>query len=150
MVIGRWKALFVAPFFAGHFGGFMAVHFLFIYTLFVKQSQAESVSGDNLAEVAELFIVLWPALLALFISHAFSFFINFLSRREYQGKTVNDQMTEPYGRIIFMHLVLIIGGGLSMVLGNPAPVLLIVLVLKIFFDVRAHLKQHSGKPVLKV
>ncbi|MBT8072012.1 MAG: hypothetical protein KJO80_16390 [Gammaproteobacteria bacterium] len=150
IVIGRWKALFAAPFFAGHFGGFMAVHFLFIYTLFVEPSQTGSASGDSLAEVAELFVVLWPALLALFISHAFSFFTNFLSRREYSGKTVNDQMTEPYGRIIFMHLVLIFGGGLSMVLGNPAPVLLIVLVLKISFDVRAHLKQHSGKPVMKV
>lgn len=145
IVIGRWKALFAAPFFAGHFGGFMAVHFLFIYTLFVERSRAGGVSGDSLADVANLFLVLWPALLALFVSHAFSFYTNFLGRGEYRGKSVNDQMTEPYGRIIFMHLVLIVGGGLSMVLGNPAPVLLIVLVLKIYFDVRAHLKQHAGK-----
>ena len=42
-----------------------------------------------------------------------------------------------------MHLVLIFGGGLTMVLGNPAPVLLLVIGLKIYFDVKAHLKQHS-------
>ena len=29
-VIGRWFALLAGPFFLGHFGGFMAVHFLFI------------------------------------------------------------------------------------------------------------------------
>jgi hypothetical protein len=67
-----------------------------------------------------------------------------MGRREYVGRKVNDQMGEPYGRIIFMHLVLIFGGGLAMVLGTPAPVILIVIALKIFFDVKAHLKQHSG------
>jgi len=144
IVIGRWAALFAAPFFIGHFGGFMAVHFLFIYTIFVEPSQAGVSSGGDLAQVAALFTGLWPALLALFASHAFSFFANFMGRREYAGRRVNDQMGEPYGRIVFMHLVLIFGGGLAMMLGNPAPVILIVIALKIFFDVKAHLKQHSG------
>ena len=53
-------------------------------------------------------------------------------------------MSEPYSRIIFMHLVLIFGGGLSLVLGEPTPVILGVIALKIFFDIRAHLKQHSA------
>jgi len=144
IVIGRWTALFAAPFFIGHFGGFMAVHFLFIYTIFVEPSQTGVSSGGDLAQVAALFTGLWPALLALFASHAFSFFANFVGRREYVGRRVNDQMGEPYGRIIFMHLVLIFGGGLAMVLGNPAPVIMIVIALKIFFDVKAHLRQHSG------
>ncbi|MDX2419098.1 MAG: DUF6498-containing protein [Xanthomonadales bacterium] len=34
--------------------------------------------------------------------------------------------------------------GLTMLLGNPVPVLLIMIALKIFFDIKAHLKQHSG------
>ena len=143
VVIGRWTALLAGPFFLGHFGGFMAIHFLFLYTIFVKPPQNGDASTGNLAEVAELFVILWPALAALFISHAFSFYKNFLGRREYIGRTVNKQMTEPYSRIIFMHMVIIIGGGLTMFLGNPTPVLLIVLVLKIVFDVRAHLKQHA-------
>lgn len=144
IVIGRWIAVFAGLFFVGHFGAFMAVHFLFIYTIFVKQMQTGSAAGSELAEVALLFTSLWPALAALFISHAFSFFSNFLGRQEYRGRTVNDQMSEPYSRIIFMQMVLIFGGGLSMVLGSPVPVLLIMIALKIFFDVKAHLKQHSG------
>jgi len=144
IVIGRWAGVFAGLFFAGHFGGFMAVHFLFIYTLFVEPTQTGVSSGGDLAQVARLFMALWPALLALFVSHAFSFFSNFIGRREYLVRTVRDQMSEPYGRIVFMHLVLIFGGGLSMILGNPAPVILIVIALKIFFDVKAHLKQHAG------
>ena len=143
-VIGRAFALIAGPFFVGHFGGFMAIHFLFIYTIFVKPQETGMSSGGDLAEVAKLFLVLWPALLALFISHAFSFFRNFLGRQEYRNRTVNQQMTEPYGRIIFMHLVLIFGGGLSIILGGPTLVLLIVIILKIVFDLKAHMKQHIG------
>ena len=146
-VIGRWFALLAGPFFLGHFGGFMAVHFLFIYTIFIEGfGKGGSVSSGDLSEVAALFVSLWPALLALFVSHGYSFFANFIGRGEYHKRTVGNQMSEPYGRIVFMHLVLIFGGGLSLALGDPAPVLLIVIALKIVFDLRAHLKQHDALP----
>jgi len=143
-VIGRWAALLAVPFFAGHFGGFMAVHFLFVYGIFVEGVQNGG-SGGDLREVAALFVALWPALLALSLSHGYSFFANFLGRREYLGRTVKDQMAEPYTRIVFMHLVLIFGGGLTLILGGPTPVLLLVIGAKIWFDLRAHLKQRRPK-----
>ena len=143
-VIGKWAVLAAGPFFMGHFGGFMAIHFLFIYTLFV-QGVGNSDGGGDLSEVSALFMSLWPALLALFVSHGLSFFTNFMGKKEYLHKTISKQMSEPYTRIIFMHLVLIFGGGLSLVLGEPAPVILGVIVLKIIFDVRAHLKEHGEK-----
>jgi hypothetical protein len=143
-VIGRWSALLAGPFFLGHFGGFMAVHFLFIYGIFVEGMQNGGSSGD-LREVAELFYRLWPALLALFLSHAYSFFVNFIGRQEYRARTVGDQMSEPYGRIVFMHVVLIFGGFLTMLLGGPTVVLIIVIALKIWFDLRAHQKQHFSR-----
>jgi hypothetical protein len=125
-VIGRWFALAAGPFFLGHFGGFMAVHFLFIYTIFVKGPDHMDSAGGDLAEVARLFLVLWPALLALAISHTYSFFTNFLGRGEYKGRTVSQQMSEPYARIVFMHLVLII-----------------VIAAKIFVDLKSHVREHS-------
>ena len=143
-VIGRWFALLAVPFFVGHFGGFMAVHFLFVYSIFVEGMQDGGSAGD-LREVAALFVALWPALLALFLSHGYSFFANFLGRREYLDRTVRNQMAEPYTRIVFMHLVLIFGGGLTLILGGPTPVLLLVIGAKIWFDLRAHLKQRQPK-----
>jgi hypothetical protein len=141
-VIGRWSALLAAPFFIGHFGGFMAVHFLFVYGIFVEGMQ-DGGSGGDLRAVAALFVGLWPALLALFLSHGYSFFANFIGRQEYRRRTVRDQMAEPYSRIIFMHLVLILGGFMVLVLGGPTPVLLLVIAAKIWFDLRAHLKQRQ-------
>jgi hypothetical protein len=90
-----------------------------------------------------MFIALWPALLALFVSHAYSFFTNFIGRKEYRGRQLNQQMSEPYSRIVFMHLVLIFGGGLTLMLGEATPVLIIVIGLKVFFDIRAHIKQRN-------
>jgi len=144
IVISRWMALLAGPFFIGHFGGFMSIHFLFLYMIFVKPTPNGMATGNDLAEVAQLFVALWPALVALFISHAFSFYKNFLGRHEYRGRTLKKQMTEPYSRIVFMHLIIIFGGGLTMILGSPTPVLILVIGFKIFFDVKAHLKQHAG------
>ena len=142
-VIGRWAALFAGPFFAGHFGAFMAVHFLFVYTIFVEGFRGSGPSG-SLSEVLSLFIGLWPALLALVVSHGYSFFANFLGKQEYRAKTMKTQMTEPYSRIVFMHMVLIFGGGLAMALGEPTLVILGVIALKIILDVKAHVKQRRS------
>jgi hypothetical protein len=139
-VVGRWLALVAAPFFLSHFGAFMAVHFLFIYGIFV-QGPGDFSAGE-LTDVVRTFTDLWPALAVLFASHALSFFMNFLGRQEYRQRTMENLMSEPYSRIIFMHLVIIFGGGLALVLGEPTPVLLLVIVLKMWVDVRAHLKQH--------
>ena len=146
IVIGRWMALLAGPFFLGHFGGFMAVHFLFIYAFFVKGPEDMSAAGGDLSDVAKLFVILWPALAALFASHTYSFFANFLGRGEYRKSSVKEQMSKPYSRIVFMHLVLIFGGGISLVIGQIAPVLIAVIGLKIYFDVKAHIKERERSP----
>lgn len=140
-VISRWAGALSGVFFVAHYGAFMSVHFLFIYMLFVKGPQ--DTSGGDLEEVGKMFFALWPALAALFVSHGISFFQNFIGRREYAGRTIKRQMSEPYSRIVAMHLVLIFGGGLVLALGSPTPVLLLVIAGKIVFDVRAHLRERS-------
>jgi hypothetical protein len=140
-VISRWGALIFGLFFLAHYGAFMSVHFLFIYMLFVKGPQ--DISGGNLAEVGQMFLSMWPALLALFISHGLSFFRNFVGRGEYRGRNIQKQMGEPYSRVVLMHLVIIFGGGLALILGSPTPVLLLVIVGKIAFDLRAHIRERA-------
>ena len=142
IVIGKYMAILAGPFFLSHFGAFMAVHFLFLYTLFIKGPEGWN-SGSSLVEVWAMFRALAPALIALFLSHGYSFLVNFIGRKEYASRTIQTQMSEPYGRIIFMHLVIIFGGGLALVLGEPTPVLIIVIALKIWFDLRAHRKQRE-------
>lgn len=142
VVINRWAAALSGLFFVTHFGAFMSVHFLFIWSLFIKGPR--DTSGGDLSEVAQMFASLWPALALLFVSHGISFFRNFMGRQEYAVRSIGDQMTEPYGRIVAMHVVVIIGGAVTLVLGEPTPVLLLLVAGKVWFDVRAHLAQRKS------
>jgi hypothetical protein len=134
-------ALFAGPFFIGHYGAFMVVHLLFIYALFQDGMDNRDSSA---AEVFADFAILWPALLALFISHGISYVQNFIGRREYRGRQIRDQMGEPYKRIIVMHVTIIFGGMLTMMLGTLLPALAMLILLKTAVDLKAHLAEHGS------
>ena len=140
-MIGRWSILFLGPFFVGHFGGFMVGHLLFIYALFL--SGPESLD-PSVSQVFTDFMGLWPALLGLTVSHAISFRLNFLGRQEYHNKTINQQMSAPYKRIIIMHMTIIFGGFLTMAFETPLLALVLLIVLKIVVDVKAHVKERRS------
>jgi len=82
-------------------------------------------------------------LLALSLSHGWSFYTNFLGRREYRHKTLSQQMSDPYKRIFVMHLTVIFGGFIVLLLETPLPALLLLILLKIYADARAHRHQHT-------
>lgn len=141
-VVGGWATLFFGPFFVGHYGAFMAGHLLFIYIFFV---QGLPVKGGDIAvsEVTDRFLALWPALLALAVSHGISFRSNFIGKREFADTTIQKQMAEPYSRIIIMHLTIIFGGFVVMGLGSSLPALLLLMGAKIGADLRAHARQRK-------
>lgn len=137
-VVGRWWTLFSGLFFIGHFGGFMAVHLLFIYGLFVRGSNVWGAEPGAIEVLTTLFTPLWPALLVLFLSHGVSFALNFVGQHEYQRTTVTKLMSAPYGRIVVMQFTLIFGGWVVMLLKDPLPALVLLIVLKVAADLRAH------------
>lgn len=145
-VIQRWGALLLGPFFVGHFGGFMAIHLLFVYQLFVRGPAAKGPEPSATVALATLFAPLWPALVAMLLSHGVSFFENFIGRREYVGRTGVLQMGEPYRRVVLLHFTLIFGGFAVMALGQPVYALVVLVALKIAVDLRAHLRErHRGR-----
>jgi hypothetical protein len=146
-VVNTVAALFAAPFFIGHFGGFMAVHFLFIYGLFVRGLDATGPDPGVREALLGIFSPLWTALAALFISHGVSFVTNFVGRREYVGATTKALMSAPYSRIIAMQLALIVGGWVVMLLRNPLPALALLVAIKTAADFSAHRKEHSSAAV---
>lgn len=143
-VVARWAVVFVGPFFVGHYGAFMAGHFLFIYYMFVRGIESSTTEGPLIESLRDLFVPLWPALLALTVSHGISFYQNFLKNNEHVGRQVGEQMGEPYKRIIVLHVTIIFGGGLILVLGSPVPALVLLLALKTVTDLRAHRKEHAA------
>jgi len=142
-IVGRLAALVAAPFFVGHFGGFMAGHFLLIYGLFLRGVRDGWAPGAG-AELTAIFVPIWTSIAALFVSHGVSFFTNFIQDREYEGATVSGLMTAPYNRIMVMHLTLIFGGWIILLMGMPTGALVILLALKTAVDLHAHRKEHGG------
>ena len=53
-------------------------------------------------------------------------------------------MVQPYGRVVVLHLAIILGGMAAMALGSPMCSLIVLLALKVALDFRAHVKEHSS------
>jgi hypothetical protein len=134
--------LLAGPFFAGHYGGFMAIHFMFVYS-FLAGGPSGAPEPPVLAALMTLYQPLWPAAAALCVSHAVSFALNFIGRGEFRGETVNALMTAPYRRIIVLHLTIIFGGWLVMLVDSTAPAVALLIGLKIWADLRAHTREHA-------
>ncbi len=145
IVVCKWGALFVAPFFVGHYGGFMAGHLLFIYEMFIKRMHVSGREEQVWAALGHIFGPVWPALIGLFVSHGISFFVNFIGHKEYEKANWQQLMRDPYQRIIVMHLTLILGGFLMMLLRAPATALVLLVVLKTIADVYAHRMERLRK-----
>jgi len=128
---------FYVPFFIFHFGIFMFVHLVFIFTFFSAGAELRLVIGS-----------LVTAVVALVISHSISYAANFVGRREYTNRTVKQQLFAPYGRVVVMHLTVLVGGFLALFVGVPIGALVVMVGVKIGLDVLAHLKQHGGLGVV--
>ena len=148
--------LFLIPFFTIHYGGFMGVHGLFILAL-INKDGLNFMNNINwpcflaflqiLLNVIRQAYSLMPqamryALGALFVSHGISFVFNYLIKGEYRSAKPDKLMGNPYGRVAVMHIAIIFGAFLTMALGSPVGILIVLVALKTFLDVIFHLRQH--------
>jgi Family of unknown function (DUF6498) len=157
----------LAIFFAFHYGMFWFVHGIFVFALpafagdydaFPFGSGTELCidgSGVRIACPSGAFgEVLWTSVLigaiALFLSHGASFFLNYIGRGEYLTATPGGQMARVYGRVVVLHLTIILGSFVVAFLGAPIGALLILVVLKTAFDLGLHLRERrrAGPQIL--
>ena len=82
-------------------------------------------------------------LATLFVSHGVSFVRNYFIGGEYITAKSKDLMSQPYSRIMVMHIAILAGGFLTFAIGSPAGVLIILIVIKTIIDVKYHLAQHK-------
>ena len=122
---------FLIGFFTVHYGGFCATHGVFVYLLY-------KISYGSMG--------FWPFILtmsSMFISHGVSFFKNFIERKEYTRLTTQELMFQPYKRIVLMHVVILIGGSATFILGEPIFSLVVLIILKLGLDIKMHSKEHK-------
>ncbi len=134
--------LFIVPFFTVHYGIFTFVHGVFV--MFVFNEGMRSASFPNAQAVWDTIRrehLIW-GIVGLAVSHAISFATNYIGRGEYKQASLSLLMMQPYGRVMVLHVTIIIGGALMMALNSPTFGLLLLMALKIALDVRSHLREH--------
>ena len=72
-------------------------------------------------------------------------FVNFYGKGEYKTRTPNKQMFMPYTRILILHVVIVFSSLLAVALGEGLATLVMLIGVKIGFDLSAHLVEHSEK-----
>lgn len=139
------------PFFIVHYGLFWFVHGVFVLTLplFASMGPAgpEPGFGDVLTREAPGFGSVDPAAVgfaafALLVSHGVSFFVNYLGGGEYLRTTPQARMGAVYGRVVVLHLTILLGAFAVAVLGGPIWILVILVVGKTILDLTLHAREH--------
>ena len=136
---GMTKAALV-PFFCLHYGIFWAVHGLFV--LMLPLFGASMTGGESSFGTTPDPSVLVVAVIALFISHGLSYAFNFIGGGEYERVSAAQQMGKPYGRLVVLHVTIIIGAMAISITGAAIAALAVLVLLKIGLDVGLHLAEH--------
>ncbi len=155
-VAAGFDRLVLASFFVLHYGAFWTVHGLFVVVLFGGAGAADAAFSPMSGPLWFFFgglgiagTMLRGALLltamGLLVSHAVSFIGNVLQRGEDLDRPPKELMTRPYGRVVVLHVTLVLGGGLMMLLGEPVIGLALFVALKTAVDLGAHLRSHQPR-----
>ncbi len=162
----------LVPFFLLHYGIFWAVHGIFILTFpifagigsgdfgtisepFIPDTlppgftlppeflppEAGTGGGSSMTDGFDLGTVI-VAVIALTISHGASYYLNFIRGGEYQRVSPQAQMFAPYGRLVVLHITIIVGGMAISFLGAPQAAIAVLVALKTVMDLGFHLAEH--------
>lgn len=158
LVVSPLGALGMGTFFAIHYGGFCAVHGLFVASILLDAGIDPMpdepwplflVFPQLLVNVVRQVLEYAPpewlfAFAALYVSHGVSFVVNFLFGRERDELSLKQLMSAPYGRIVLLHIAILLGGFAVMSLGQPVAMLAVLVLLKLGLDVGLHLREHRA------
>jgi len=145
-ISGYLSILFV-PAFIFHYGVFMLVHLVFIFSIFTPVLTYSSFF-PSFKLIEPYLNNISISIIGLLISHGASFFSNFIGNQESKRTNIVKQMGAPYSRIIVMHLTLIFSGWLILIFKEPILGLVLLVLLKIVIDITFHLREHAAeKPI---
>jgi hypothetical protein len=143
---------FIIPFFCVHYGMFTFIHGVLVIGIFgggLHHGRFPNV--ETFWQIAQENHLGW-AILGLAVSRGISFATNYIGNGEYKRASLQQLMSQPYGRIVVLHLTILFGGFLMMALHSPVWGLLLLVALKIALDLRGHFaerKKFAGTAEMK-
>lgn len=159
LVASKLRALGHVAFFCLHYGGFCAVHGMFVLTLTGFAGDTEDIESaadwpgplsllQMFAGLIQRIFSVAPehfhwVVIAMVISHGVSFFLLFIGGGEYRDATTRKLMNAPYKRIVILHIAIIAGAVLVENLGSPLGLLIALVALKTGMDIMLHRRAHA-------
>ena len=127
----------LVPFFLVHYSLFVIAQAKGVYSMAerIGEQGIESLNFFNFDYLLNILFIIG--------SHAYSFQRNFIKKEEYKKASAMKLMFLPYSRIIIQQITVIVGGFLFLYFEAPIIFMLLLIILKIIFDVRAHYKIHD-------
>jgi hypothetical protein len=132
------------PFFLVHYGFFTFIHGVFVIMFNVVELGAGENApfySEGLWNVLSLYTLM--VLGYLFLSHGFSYVVNFIVKEEYKKLSTDKLFLMPYTRIVIMHLGVLGIGVPLMIVGDGLWAVLVVVAAKTFFDYLSHKIEHK-------
>jgi len=160
MVAGKKIDLFTPVFFLFHYGMFCTVHGAILWELLelgevpkVEQLFGFDTSGfmGLVADGVGVFNgfvdlyspVIWLGIFSIVLSKTVSFVENFILKGEILSTTPRDLMGKPYGKIIAMHIGVILGAFAIQKFGSSVWILVVIIGFKMLVDILTHLNDHK-------
>jgi len=145
----RATPLVLAPFFLVHYGMFWLGHGIFVFTFPLIWGGTRSLESDlpfpfgSVLWLGELPPEIAIAAAGLGLSHLLSFRLNYIGLGEYLRVSPYEQMFRPYGRLVVLHVSIVIGGIAVSALGQPLGLLLVLVGAKTILDARFQIREHQ-------
>jgi hypothetical protein len=137
------QRIFMIPFFCCHYGGFVAIHGVFVVFM-IGGHGGQDIDIPKALGIVSQYGLAYAALF-LFLSHGFSFVWNFLRGGERNRINLGQLMTAPYKRVIALHFFIIFGGFMLLRLNSPQGGILLLALFKIIIDLITHYREHRRR-----
>lgn len=134
-VVSLVMALFTVPFFFFHYGMFCFVHGIFV--------RAFAVGGAG-GEFEPVSLIQWalgtaPEMIGFVAAIAgvslLYYVFDFLGRGEYKTSNPQAEMFSPYGRIVTLHVAILLGAGVAFTLNEPLAGVLLLIFIRVVFGI---------------
>jgi hypothetical protein len=127
-------ALFSIPFFAVHYGMFCFVHGIFLRAF--AEDSGDMPDARGLAEWAAGTAPQMVWFLGAIVAVNLLFLVfDFIGRGEFRRTDPMSEMFAPYGRIVTLHIAILLGAALTLALDEPLLGVLLIIVIRVVFGV---------------
>ena len=124
--------LFMVPFFTVHYGMFCYGHGLFLRSFSQGAGGSESPLGLVEWALGTGPYMMW-FVAAIVAVNAVFYVSDFILGGGYREAEPQKEMFAPYGRIVTLHVAIILGAGIMMAFGQPMLGVLLLIVLRVVF-----------------